>query len=86
MRIVVPIAAVFFSVAITACSTPKPRQDNNSAAYQAGKAAHGLAKETGKVAEKAAHALREGAREAHEGWKEAAREDHEKRAKKQQRP
>jgi len=81
MRIAAGISVVLFVAAIAACSSKKPPQDSNSPAYQAGKAAHGLAKETGKVAEKAARALREGAKEAHEGWKEAAREDREKRAK-----
>ena len=91
MRLGAAISAIVFALGIAACSWRKPdssekaRQDSKSAAYQAGKAAHGLAKETGKVAGKAARGLREGAREAHEGWKEAAREDRAKRAKQQQK-
>ncbi len=58
------------------------REDSDSAARKAGKAAHQITKETGKVARKAGRELKQAGREAREGWKEAEREERAKAAKK----
>jgi hypothetical protein len=59
-------------------NTEKLREDANSAARKAGKAAHELAIEGEAAAKKAARELDEMGKEAHKGWTEAHRDDHDK--------
>ena len=52
----------------------KVRNDADSAARKAGKAAHEIADESRDLAKKAGRKLKEAGQEAREGWKEAGRE------------
>ena len=74
-KLAIPAVAGLLILGAAGC-----REDRtDSAAREAGRAAHRVAKETEKAAREADKKLKEAAREAHEGWKEAAREDREKR-------
>lgn len=55
-------------------SEEKLKNDADSAARKAGKAAHQIADESRDLAKKAGRKLKEAGQEAKEGWKEAGRE------------
>jgi hypothetical protein len=59
-------------------NTEKLREDADSAARKAGKAAHELAIESREAAKKAARELNELGKEAHKGWTEGQRDDRDK--------
>ena len=79
------LAAICLLLVLTGCArrdeqaAARESQQKNPGAFQAGKAAHEIARESGKLAEKAGRKLAEEAHAAHEGWKAQARAD---RAKK----
>lgn len=52
--------------------------DSHGPAYEAGRAAREIAKESAKAAKAAGRELKNGAREAHDGWKDQSRADREK--------
>lgn len=72
---------------LSACQTERQReaerqreqQDQNSAAFRAGEAAHEIAKKAEKAAVAVGRKLDDSARKAEEGWKEQARRDREKK-------
>ncbi len=77
-------AAILLS---TGCETARQReaerqreeQDQKSAAFRAGQAAHEIAKEAEKAAAAAGRKLDESARKAREGWKDQERKDQERK-------
>lgn len=69
------IVAILTLWACGCVSQDRDRQTRDSAAREAGRLAHKIAKESEKAAREADRKLRQAAREAHEGWKDAARED-----------
>jgi hypothetical protein len=69
MRFFTVVAVLF----LAACN--RSHEDSHTPAYEAGRAAREVAKESAKAAKAAGRELKNGAREAHEGWKDQSRED-----------
>ncbi len=75
------LAVVLTLLLLPACGHSRrdeTRDDRRGAAYEAGRAAREIAKESAKAAKAAGREIKHGAREAHEGWKDQSRADREK--------
>jgi len=78
MRTFAVLTTTMMALLFSACA----RDEDESAAHEAGRAARKVVTETEKAAKKAGAELKEAAKEAREGWKEAKREEEAKRDKK----
>jgi hypothetical protein len=71
MRMWIRLSIIVITLGLAACT----RQENDSAAREAGRTAHKIATKTEEAAKKASRKLEQAAREARDGWKEAEREE-----------
>ena len=78
MRTFAVLTTTMMALLFSACA----RDEDESAAHEAGRAARKVVTETKQAAKKAGSEIKEAAREAREGWKEQKREEGTKRDKK----
>lgn len=74
MRIAVAALGIVMIAGLGACS----RQESDSAARDAGRAAYKIKEKTQEAAKKAGKELKEAGKELRQGWNEAKREDKKK--------
>jgi hypothetical protein len=67
-----PIAITIIALGLGGCAR---RDENDSAAREAGRTAHEVATKTEEAAKKAGEKIEKAAKEVREGWKEGERED-----------
>ena len=72
MRNLLPIAITIIALGLVGC---EKRDENDSAAKDAGRKAHEVATKTEEAAKKAGEKIEKAAKDVREGWKEGERED-----------